>query len=161
MHDTGRVTCEQCPSFNDWNKHTIAAAQKVGRLQKVLQWRRCNSMPNLDKAVRASWPKSVGNKPKSSQPKVSRKPKEAVTEIHGVGYSKERGVAKQSSTQSTPPPWRAGSYPLEITFWKDTRSKKCAGCHGLFENPAHGLILRRREKDWIAGSSKSKITPVA
>ena len=133
----------------------------MGRLQKVLQWRRSNGTPNLDKAVRASWPKSVGNKPKSSQPKGSRKPKEAVTEIHDVGDSSERGAAKQSSTQSSPPPWRAGSYPLEITFWKDTRSKKCAGCHSLFEDPAHGLILRRCEKDWIAGSSKSKITPVA
>ena len=55
----------------------------------------------------------------------------------------------------------AGSYPLEITFWKDTRSKKCGGCHSLFEDPAKGLILRHCEKDWIAGSSKSKITPVA
>ena len=163
VHDTGRVTCEQCPSFNDWKlcKHTIAAAEKMVRLQKVLQWRRSNGTPNLDKAVRASWPKSVGNKPKSSQPKGSRKPKEAVTEIHDVGDSSERGAAKQSNTQSSPPPWRAGRYPLEITFWKDTRSKKCAGCHSLFEDPAHGLILRRCEKDWIAGSSKSKITPVA
>ena len=126
------------------------------RLKKVLQWRRSNGTPNLDKAVRASWAKSVGNKPKSSQPKGSRKPKEAVTDTHDVGDSSERGAAKQSSTQSSPPPWRAGSYPLEIT-----RSKKCAGCHGLFEDPAHGLILRLCEKDRIAGSSKSKITPVA
>jgi len=157
------VTCEQCPSFNDWKlcKHTIAAAEKMGRLQKVLQWRRSNGTPNLDKAVRASWPKSVGNKPKSSQPKGSRKPKEPVTEIHDVGESSARGAAKQSTTQSSPPPRKAGRYPLEITFWKDTRAKKCAGCHSLFEDPAHGLILRRCEKDWIAGSSKSKITPVA
>ena len=58
VHDTGRVTCEQCPSFNDWKlcKHTIAATEKMGRLQKVLQWRRSNGTPNLDKAVRASWP---------------------------------------------------------------------------------------------------------
>ena len=58
VHDTGRVTCEQCPSFNDWKlcKHTIAATEKMGRLQRVLQWRRSNGTPNLDKAVRASWP---------------------------------------------------------------------------------------------------------
>ena len=163
VHDTGRVTSKQCPSFNYWKlcKHTIAAAEKMGRLRKVLQWRRSNGTPNLDKAVRASWLKSVGNKPKSSQPKGSRKPKQDVTEIHDVGKSSERGADKQSSTQSSLPPWRAGRYPLEITFWKDTRSQKCAGCHSPFEDPTHGLILRRCEKDWIAGSSKSKITPVA
>ena len=77
-----------------------------------------------------------------------------------MGDSSERGAAKQSSKQSSPPPWTAGSYPLEITFWKDTRSNKCAGCHSPFKDPAHGVILRRCEKDWIAGSSKSKITPV-
>ena len=163
VHDTGRVTCEQCPSFNDWKlcKHTIAAAENIERLQKVLQWRRSNGTPNLDKAVRVSWPKSVGNKPKSAHPKGSQKPKEAVTAIHDVGESSKRGADKQSSTQPSPPPWRAGRYPLEITFWKDTHSKKCAGCHSLFEDPAHGLILRHCEKDWIAGSSKSKIIPVA
>ena len=133
----------------------------MGRLQKVLQWRRSNGTPNLDKAVRASWPKSVGNKPKSSKPKGSRKAKEAVTEIHDVGVSSASGAVKQSSTRSSPQPWRAGRYPFEITFWKDTRSKKCAGCYSPFEDPAHGLILRRNEKDWIAGSLKSKITPTA
>ena len=157
VHDTGRVTCENCPSFNDWKlcKHTVVAAEKMGRLQKVLQWRRSNGTPNLDKAVRASWPKSVGNKPKSSKPKGSRKAKEAVTEIHDVGGSSASGAVKQSSTRSSPQPWRAGRYPFEITFWKDTRSKKCAGCYSPFEDPAHGLILRRNEKDWILGSLKS------
>ena len=40
LHNTGHVTCENCPSFNDWKlcKHTVAAAEKMGRLQKVLQW---------------------------------------------------------------------------------------------------------------------------
>lgn len=160
VHDTGRVTCENCPSFN---KHTVAAAEKMGKLQKVLQWRRSNGTPNLDKAVRASWPKSIGSKPKSSQSKGSRKPREAVKEIHDVGTSSASGAVRKSSTQSSPQPWRAGTHPFEITFWKDTRSKICAGCRSYFEEeePAHGLILRRCEKDWIGGTNKTKITPTA
>lgn len=156
----GRLACDnRCFKYKSAKicSHTLASAQDMGEecIEKFLQWRR------KLKREAALTPIVVQDKTKEGAGKKSGKPTRKSGSYRAP--SVEERVERIVATATSPKPWMSSSYPFEAIELKMTRARICAGCKVSFmdEEPPNGIVLKHPEKDFIAGTNRSKITPTA
>ena len=64
---------------------------------------------------------------------------------------------------ASPKPSMSLNHPFVTVHSKTMRARICAGCERSFkeEEPPYGIDLKHPEKDFIAGTNKAKVTPMA